>query len=292
MSNEVVKSEPKTASFIVNQMQGQFAKVLPEIIKPERYCRMMLTALNKDKTLMEAFMDNRNQASVLSVFMRIAEMGLEPDNRRAAIVCYKKGNTGTYDITLIPMYQGLCELAMRSGKISTIHAEKVCEKDKFEWKLGKVTVHEPNWREDRGEAYLFYCHVEFKDGTYKDETMSRKEIEEIMECSSAYQGAKRFGKSCPWMTHFEEMAKKTVFRRCSKWLPLSAEQRDMFESDDSDYSADIAKMRPAANDKFAQAAGVAGDDEAIDVEAVPAEESAGHTEGNNGSDSLFGEEAK
>jgi phage RecT family recombinase len=206
MTTEIAKKD--TAGSIVSKMQGQFAKVLPKIITPERYCRIMLTALNKDKHLMAAISDPRNQASVLSAFMRCAEMGLEPDGRRAAIVCYKRGNTGMYDVTLIPMFQGLAELAMRSGEISTIHAEKVCNNDEFEWDLGRVVKHVPNWKEDRGKAYLYYCHVVFKDGAIKDETMSKLEVEEIMKRSSAYQGAKRYGKSCPWMTDFEEMAKK------------------------------------------------------------------------------------
>lgn len=243
--NEVAKKE--TIPALVSKMQGQFAKVLPKIITPERYCRIMLTALNRDKALMEAISDPRNQPSVLSAFMRCAEMGLEPDGRRAAIVCYKRGQTGMFDITLIPMFQGLAELAMRSGVISTIHSEKVCENDEFEWNIGRIVKHVPNWKGDRGKPYLYYCHVVFKDGSIKDETMSKSEVEDIMKRSSAY----RSGKS-PWTTDFDEMAKKTVFRRCSKWLPLSPELRRAIEADDEDYTASASEVKHAAQDKFAQ----------------------------------------
>jgi len=34
------------------------------------------------------------------------------------------------------------------------------------------------------------------------------------------------------VNHFNEMAKKTVFRRHSKWLPLSPELREKIEKDD------------------------------------------------------------
>lgn len=292
MSNEIAKKDGG-ANELVKQMQGQFAKVLPKIITPERYCRIMLTALNKDQNLLDAINDPRNRPSVLSAFMRCAEMGLEPDGRRAAIVCYKRGGSGgMYDVTLIPMFQGLAELAMRSGCISTIHAEKVCNNDEFEWNLGRIVKHVPNWKADRGEAYLYYCHVVFKDGSVKDETMSRLEIESIMNRSSAYRGAKQYGKSCPWMTDFDEMSKKTVFRRCSKWLPLSPELRSAIETDDADYTETAVEIKHAANDKFAREVGIVSEQNErvstpIDAEIVP------ETENNpDGGGNLFGSEDK
>jgi hypothetical protein len=45
------------------------------------------------------------------------------------------------------------------------------------------------------------------------------------------------------------MAKKTAFRRCSKWLPLSAEFRDALERDDDKRENDVIEStpRPAMN---------------------------------------------
>ena len=282
--SEFVKNKDK-ANLIVNQMQGQFAKVLPKILPPERFCRVLLTAMNKNPALAEALNDSRNQASVLSAFMRCAEMGLEPDGRRAVINCYKKGNTGTYDVTLIPMFQGLAELAMRSGLISNIHCDKVCENDDFSWENGEIK-HKIDFRKPRGAAYAYYCIVKFKDGSIKTETMSLEEVNAIRDRSTAYQAAKKYGKTCPWITDAEEMGKKTVFRRCSKWLPLSPEQRAAIEADDDDYSATAASFKQTTEDKFAQAMGMADtpaeNGETIDI-AVAVEEPATATT----TDSLF-----
>ena len=46
--------------------------------------------------------------------------------------------------------------------------------------------------------------------------MSRTEVEKVRAQSKA-------GQSGPWVSHFEEMAKKTVIRRLFKYLPVSIE---------------------------------------------------------------------
>jgi recombinational DNA repair protein RecT len=58
--------------------------------------------------------------------------------------------------------------------------------------------------------------------------MTRDEVEAIRKRS-------RSANNGPWATDFDEMAKKTVFRRASKWIELSSEIRDAFDNDDKDY---------------------------------------------------------
>lgn len=249
-------SPVQKANNLIKAMGPEFGRVLPKILTPDRFCRVVLSAVNKNQALAQALADTRNQASALGAFMKAAESGLEPDGRRATINCYKK-STGGYDITFIPMYQGLCELAMRSGQISNIHADKVCENDDFEWNTGKIS-HKINFKEPRGEAYAYYCVVTFKDGSTKTEVMSKSEVEAVRDRSSAFQASKKYGKSCPWITDFDEMAKKTVFRRCSKWIPLSPEVQKAFDFDNDDFSSEIsAAVASAVNDKFNQAVNAA-----------------------------------
>lgn len=274
-------SPVQKANSLIKAMGPEFGRVLPKILTPDRFCRVALSAVNKNADLAAALADPRNQASALSAFMKCAESGLEPDGRRATINCYRK-KQGGYDITFIPMYQGLSELAMRSGLISNIHADKVCENDTFEWENGKIT-HKINFREPRGAVYAYYCLVTFKDGGTKSEVMSLDEVNEIRDRSSAYQAAKKFGSSCPWITNPHEMGKKTTFRRCSKWLPLSPEVQKAFDFDNEDFSNEINNaVANAINDKFNQAVNAASEppvalpEEIIaDAEVIsePAEES-------------------
>lgn len=121
-------------------------------------------------------------------------------------------------------YKGLVELALRAGNVSNIHADKVCENDIFEVDRGQIVKHTIDYRKARGDAYAFYCLIRFKDGGEKAEVMTREEVDSIRARSRA-------GQSGPWVTDYDEMGKKTVFRRCSKWITLSPEIVDALDAD-------------------------------------------------------------
>lgn len=245
MANELIKQNNYT---LITRMSGEFKKALANVITEERFTRVLLNALNKNHTLAEALNDPRSQPSVIASFMKCAEMGLEPDGRKATIVAYRSKKNG-FDVQMIPMYQGLVEMAYRSGMISSIHADKICKNDIFEYNIGKIIKHVPDFLTDRGEPYAYYAHVTFKDGMTIDQVMTIGEINAIRDRSSGYQHAVKNGFfDNPWITDYQEMAKKTVFRRTSKWLPLSADAHTAFECDDGDYQV---QPNPAKFDAFA-----------------------------------------
>ena len=80
---------------------------------------------------------------------------------------------------------------------------------------------------DRGASkrICFYSFVELKDGGEEFMVMSAAEVEKIRKRSKRPDEG-------PWATDYDEMGKKTAFRRHSKWLPLSSEVRDAVEHDD------------------------------------------------------------
>jgi recombination protein RecT len=192
----------------------QFEMVLPSHLTAERFTRIALTCLNKTPKLAEC-----TQASVMQCLLNLSQMGLEPDGRNAHLIPYGK------ECTLVVDYKGYAELVMRSGLVASIHADKVCENDVFVVDLGEIKEHRIDYRADRGKPYAYYCRVLMKDGTTKCEVMTRAEVEAI-------RGRSRAGNSGPWVSDFDEMAKKTVFRRAQKWLPISPEIRDALEKDD------------------------------------------------------------
>jgi recombination protein RecT len=196
-------------------MISELGKAMPKHCTPERMARVALTALTRTPKLAEC-----TQASFFKCLLDLSAWGLEPDGRRAHLIPY-----GT-ECTLVIDYKGLVELAYRSGVVANIHADVVHEGDIFEYSIGEVLQHVPHFLrrdaakpKDEGPVYAAYCKVRLKDGTAKSEVMSRAEVEGIRARSKA--GAKG-----PWVTDWSEMAKKTIFRRLSKWLPLSAEIQD------------------------------------------------------------------
>ena len=217
MSKELTLKEPtrdlKTLLSSEN-MKAQFALALPKHLSVERFCRVAITALSRTPKLR-----GTTPESFMRCLLDLSAYGIEPDGRRAHLIPYGD------QCTLILDWKGLAELALRSGMIAKLHADIVCENDIFEYDRGEVTRHVVNWREPRGEMYAAYAVAVTKTGETFTQVMTRDEIDSIRKRSKA-------GNNGPWVTDYNEMAKKTVFRRLSKWLPLSPEFRDAVERDD------------------------------------------------------------
>ena len=224
-------------SFIDNIKAG-WLNVLPKVCTPERFARVALTCIKKDAKLRDAIQTPEGRTSLAGAFMKCAELGIEPDGRRAYLIPYKN------DVQLIIDYKGIAELAMRSGFVANIHADKVCDNDEFEYNIGTIEKHRIDFKKPRGEAYAYYAIVTFKDGTKKTEVMSREEVDAIKERSSAWGAWLKWKKVCPWNTDYDEMAKKTVFKRLAKWIPQSPELQKAIDIDNDDYRRPIAEMTP------------------------------------------------
>jgi recombination protein RecT len=175
--------------------------------------RVAIAALSRTPALQKC-----TQQSFFDCMMLLSQWGLEPDGRHAHLIPYGD------KCTLIIDYKGLVQLAMRSGTIKRIHADVVCDADQFEVDCGLIAKHAIDYRKPRGEAFAVYAIIETTTGA-KCEVMTRDELE-------AVRARSRSGKSGPWVTDWSEMAKKTVFKRASKWIELSAEIRDAIATDD------------------------------------------------------------
>jgi recombination protein RecT len=201
--SEVTKSSDLRKFISSDIVKEQIAKALPSICSSERFIRIAMTAITKTPKLAEC-----TQESFITCLLDLAQLGIEADGRRAHLLPY--GNK----CTLIIDYKGLVELVKRSGDIVTIHADKVCINDDFVVNMGEIEKHVINFKKDRGEVYAYYCYAKMKDGSKQTEVMTVAEVDAIKKRSRA-------SGSGPWVTDYDEMAKKTVFKRLSKWLPMS-----------------------------------------------------------------------
>jgi recombination protein RecT len=208
-------------------IQSELAKVMPSHLKPERMMKVLLGAISKDPKLLAC-----DQNSMYRAAMQLSELGLEPNSPLgyAYLIPYGK------DVTLVIGYRGFIDLARRSGRIKNIRARVRRENEPFSIKLGLNENIEHEYKGDSSSPVTHvYCIAEFTDGGYHFEVMTRGEVEAIRTRSKS-------GKQGPWVTDWEEMAKKTVVRRAAKYLPLSPEMAQAVELDESDV-VDSTGMR-------------------------------------------------
>jgi len=220
-----------------DEFKMQVAKALPKHLTPDRFIRIACTAIMRTPKLQQC-----DQASFFNSLLTLSQLGIEPDGRRAHLIPFENRKRNVMECQLILDYKGIVELAMRTGQVSYIHADIICENDTFEYNKGEIKQHKIDFKKPRGKVYASYAICRFKDGTEKAEVMPMEEIVAIKNRSRA-------GNSGPWVTDFNEMAKKTVFRRLSKWLTLSPEYRDALEADaDSlpDIKVHAEPMKPVA----------------------------------------------
>lgn len=223
MGNEIVKTKPEAT--LKTLLQGdrfkhEISQVLPKLLTPERFVRVACTILTRTPKL-----EKCEPYSFFNSLLTLAQFGLEPDGRRAHLIPFENRKRNCVECQLIIDYKGLVELVLRSGTVSFLHADVICENDVFDYSKGELKDHKIDFKKARGAVYAAYALCRNKDGTEKVEVMTKDEIEGIRARSRA-------GSNGPWVTDWNEMAKKTVFRRLSKWLTLSPELRDAVEQDD------------------------------------------------------------
>lgn len=198
----------------LEKMSAQFQMALPQHIKPEQFIRTVLTAVNQTPALTTA-----DRRSLFAACMRAAQDGLMPDGREGAIVTFNN------QASWMPMVFGILKKLRQSGEIASVTARLVYQNEieagRFQFIIrdGQEQLsHDPILIGERGAVVLAYATAKFRDGTVQNEVMTKADIEKVRNVSRAKS-------SGPWTQWWDEMARKTVIRRLSKYLPLSAEDQ-------------------------------------------------------------------
>jgi recombination protein RecT len=234
MSEEIEKAEkPKEVKTVKEMMQSESFQLAVQQALPEtgctieRFAKVAMTALTKNPDLKEC-----TQASVAQCLIDLASLGIEADGRRAHLIPFNDRRKGVKTCTLILDYKGIVELVKRSGDVKDIQAHVVYKKDQFDvmYGTGAFIEHKPYLEGERGDAVCAYSHITMKDGSTSFEVMGIAEINKIRDDSRGY---KPKDPDVPWNKWYGEMARKTVFKRHSKWLTLSPEVQQAISMDDS-----------------------------------------------------------
>lgn len=199
----------------IKQMETEIKKALPSVLTPERFTRIVLSALSTNPKLGEC-----TPQSFLGAMMTAAQLGVEPNTPlgQAYLLPYWNGRNNCYECQFQLGYKGLLDLAYRSGDISVVQSQVVYENDEFSYSYGlePELKHIPA-KADRGDPTHVYAVFRTKADGYGYEVAS---IEDIRTHAQRY--SKSFSNG-PWQSNFEEMAKKTVLKRVLKYAPLKSE---------------------------------------------------------------------
>lgn len=228
MTKALTQTEQKVTTIrqLLKKQTGQIESALPIKLNVERFNRIVVTSVQRTPKLLDC-----TPQSLLAAVMLSAQLGLEPDGLRNMAHLIPYGNK----VQFIAGYMGLCDLALRSGKIRKIVPRIVYEKDHFTYSYGvdENLQHHPELdTAKRGKPIAAYAIAWFKEmNDYQFEVMDLDEIESIRKRSMA-------AKSGPWVTDWNAMAKKTVLRQLCKYLPSTTVVPELARAVGLDEAAD------------------------------------------------------
>lgn len=191
----------------VQQQETLFSSALTEqTITWAKESQFAIQAFQKNDKLAEAAL--KNQASAQNAIINVAAIGitLNPASKLAYLVP-RKG-----EVCLDISYMGLLHLAQTTKAIIWGQCKLVHEKDVYESNgLELPPTHKYNAFGERGAVIGGYCTVKTAEGDYLTEEMTLEDIKTVEATSKVSNG--------PWKTFWEEMARKTIVKRASKYWP-------------------------------------------------------------------------
>lgn len=224
MASEITKHNGGDIKTLIESTAPKIKQVLAKHIDSERFIRLCIFNITRNPALLDC-----TPLSLLQCVMTAAELGvnLGGSTGEAYPVPFKNSKTGKREAQFILGYKGLNKLVQEADEqIERISAHVVRKGDEFYFELGldEKLRHVPTADIDAPITHA-YAIVTYTNGRKRFEVMSKAEVDRIRKRSRA-------GDSGPWVTDYDEMAKKTVFRRLAKWLPLTPKAASAIEQSD------------------------------------------------------------
>lgn len=278
MGNLATAPEPQAPPAIVavkeliRQQAPQIAAALPRHLSEESFTRIILTEVQRTPKLLQC-----DQMTLLGSLMLAAQLGLEPGQPLGLsyLIPYWNGKRKVFEAQFQIGAEGYRELVYRSGKVSTIQARIVYEKDDFEVSLGTNGFwrHKPSDEVSEGWTHV-YAVAKLANGSDLFDYMSRAHV--LHHRDRYAKGWDKPGSA--WITNEAEMGRKTIMKRLAKQLPKSREVLQALVADESAPSMltpDIAGALAYAERDLGEE--MVADSEIIDVEAVEEPTTEGET---------------
>jgi recombination protein RecT len=225
----------------MQRMAPEIAHALPPHIAPERFQRVVLTAIQSNPDLLEA-----DRRSLWAACVKAAQDGLLPDGREGALITFYDRRRGRLLAQWMPMVAGILKKVRNSGELASITANVVYEGEHFRVVLGDEERIEHERDLDsvgRRDPVAAYAIATLKNGERVREVMTWQQVEDVRAISRAPEKG-------PWSQWTEEMARKTVIRRLAKRLPMSSDReqddelRRVIERIDEQYEFARDRKKP------------------------------------------------
>lgn len=224
---------------LMNQgARDQLAMVAARHLNPERMMRVTANAIRANPKLGQC-----EPMSFLGALMQCASLGLEPNTvmGHAYLIPFENRRKNITEVQVVVGYKGLIDLARRSGHITSISAGIHYDDDElWEYEEGTEARLRHRMGPQEGKKRHAYAIAKFRDGGHAYVVLPWSKIISIRDASQGYKTAIRYNKTdTPWITHEDEMAKKTAIRALSKYLPMSIEFVEALTTDEAkaDYRA-------------------------------------------------------
>lgn len=217
---------------LMNQLMPAIQKSIPKHLSGDRMSRIVLTEFYKNPDLLSC-----TKESLIGGILQSSQLGLEIGSGmgQAYLLPFNNRKNGTKEAQFVIGYQGMIELARRSGMIKDIFASVVHEGDHFECKRSlekDILEHEELYESDVITHVYAICR--FTNGGYAYECWPIKKVKAHMNKHSKSKG--QYG---PWKDDFEGMARKTLIRSLFKYLPKSPELAQAIELDEKKITGDL-----------------------------------------------------
>jgi len=225
-SKEITRREDPPLVKLLDQFEGDLTEALPTDMTPGRFKSICVNQLRQNPQL-----TNVEPITFISSVLLSAQLGLEPGAPMGLAWIIPRRNKGRLEASLQLGYQGLRQLAYRSGQVKQVGAFIVNEGDDFDYRYevpaGWVLDWTPGGIPDRDWTHVFATA----------ETVLGGVLVEVMTKEEVYAHRDRYvsdwKKSTGWTKNEPEMARKTVLAKLCRQLPMSSEFRNAMVADGS-----------------------------------------------------------
>lgn len=236
------QSDGRSIKAVLAAAGDRLAAVLPKHLTPERTIQVVSTMVWKTPKLQNCHPD-----TIIAAVIEASELGLDLSRASGEAWLVPYGSECQFQ----PGYKGLCKLAYQGGFVAYIEARLVHRDDVFEvcYSPDLAMRHIPDIGGDSPVVGV-YAVAKLTSGDRLFEHLTVAEVEAVRRRSRA-------GNNGPWVTDWNEMAKKTAIRRVVKTLPKSPQLLRAIEADEAEYTeAGIVSPPPAQLDGLRSRLGI------------------------------------